>query len=122
MVLSVKGNKFYKRIHRLICEAFHGLPQDTNLEVRHLDANRANNKPSNLAWGSRRDNINDCISIGNTLKGEKHPNAAIDTKMVYYIRRLYQLHVRHKDIVRITGLSSSLVCAVYTYRTWKHLP
>ena len=38
----------------IVALAFHGPP-----EVRHLDGNRQNNKPGNLAWGSRRDNERD---------------------------------------------------------------
>lgn len=46
-------------VHRLVCLAWHGLPSHPSLEVRHLDGDRLNNVPGNLAWGTARDNARD---------------------------------------------------------------
>ena len=48
--------KTYKA-HRLICEAFHGSPPDGAV-CMHLDEDSANNEPSNLSWGTQRENLN----------------------------------------------------------------
>ena len=42
------------RVATLVCLAWHGVP-----EVRHMNDNRSDSKPGNLAWGSRRDNERD---------------------------------------------------------------
>jgi hypothetical protein len=52
--LRVKFRGRWFGVAVIVCLAFHGPP-----EVRHLDGNRQNNKPGNLAWGSRRENERD---------------------------------------------------------------
>jgi len=49
--------KNYK-IHRLICEAFHGPPPKGKNVVLHRDENAMNNKPENLKWGTQKENLN----------------------------------------------------------------
>lgn len=55
-VTNYRG-KTYK-VHRLVCEAFHGHPPEDEPFCLHLDENAANNKPSNLKWGSQKENLN----------------------------------------------------------------
>ncbi|MYZ41385.1 HNH endonuclease signature motif containing protein [Schauerella aestuarii] len=50
-----KGKTF--KAHRLICEAFNGPPKQGQV-CMHLDENSSNNKPTNLAWGSQKENLN----------------------------------------------------------------
>ena len=51
-------------LHRILAEAF--IPNELNLPiVRHLDDNPKNNRLSNLAWGTARDNAEDMIRNGN---------------------------------------------------------
>lgn len=45
------------KAHRLICEAFNGAPQGRQV-CMHLDEDSSNNCPSNLAWGSQKENLN----------------------------------------------------------------
>lgn len=53
-------NKFFgnMKVHRLVCEAFHGSPPDSKPYVIHIDENAHNNKPENLRWGSQKENLN----------------------------------------------------------------
>ena len=46
------------KIHRLICEAFHGPSPFPKAVVIHLDEDALNNKPENLKWGTQKDNLN----------------------------------------------------------------
>lgn len=53
-------NKFYgnMKIHRLVCEAFHGPATDELNVVIHLDEDATNNRPENLKWGTMKENLN----------------------------------------------------------------
>lgn len=48
--------KTYKA-HRLICEAFNGMPTPGSV-CMHIDENSRNNRPTNLAWGTQKQNLN----------------------------------------------------------------
>ena len=53
-------NRFFgnMKVHRLICEAFHGPPPNKKSVVIHLDENSLNNKANNLKWGTQKENLN----------------------------------------------------------------
>lgn len=45
------------RIHRIVATAFHGLPPTKEHVVDHIDTNKKNNRPDNLRWVTRLENI-----------------------------------------------------------------
>lgn len=49
--------------HDLICRAFYGPPRGA-VVVKHLDNNPGNTAPSNLAWGTQSDNIQQVYDDG----------------------------------------------------------
>lgn len=53
-------NRFFGniKIHRAVCEAFHGPPPFERAVVIHLDENAHNNRPENLKWGTQKENLN----------------------------------------------------------------
>ena len=53
----VYRGKSYK-MHRLICEAFHGPAPEGKPIVLHLDEDATNNRPENLRWGTMKENLN----------------------------------------------------------------
>ena len=46
------------KVHRAVCEAFHGPPPFPKAVVIHLDENGLNNRPENLRWGTQKENLN----------------------------------------------------------------
>lgn len=48
-----------ERVHRIVCTAYHGEPVGDKNVVDHIDTNRCNNRPDNLRWVTRMENILD---------------------------------------------------------------
>lgn len=46
------------KVHRFVCEAFHGPAPFDGAIVIHLDENAHNNRPENLKWGTHKENQN----------------------------------------------------------------
>lgn len=46
------------KVHRAVCEAFHGPSPFDGAVVIHLDENALNNRPDNLKWGTQKENLN----------------------------------------------------------------
>lgn len=82
---ATKNNKGYLRFH--LCKngakkifsyqrmmALHFIPNPKNYPlVRHKDDNKLNNEISNLEWGTSKDNSEDMVKRGRSLKGERNP-------------------------------------------------
>jgi len=45
------------RIHRIVATAFHGVPPTKEHVVDHIDTNKRNNRPENLRWVTRLENV-----------------------------------------------------------------
>src|SRR5690348_4661929 len=54
--LSRDGRQRWKKVHRLVCEAWHGPPPSPVHHAAHLDGDCANNCPENLAWATPKEN------------------------------------------------------------------
>lgn len=45
------------RVHRIVATAFHGVPPTEEHVVDHIDTNKRNNRPENLRWVTRLENV-----------------------------------------------------------------
>ena len=45
------------RVHQIVATAFSGKPEDPNMVIDHIDTNRCNNRPENLRWVTRLENV-----------------------------------------------------------------
>lgn len=46
-----------EQVHRIVAYAFHGEPPTPEHVVDHIDTNRRNNRPENLRWVTRLENV-----------------------------------------------------------------
>jgi len=62
------------KVARLVCEAFNG-KSPKGYVCMHLDENVRNNKPSNLRWGTQKENLNapGFIAYCKSRTGENSP-------------------------------------------------
>lgn len=79
-------------IHRLICEAFYGLPENDNYQVNHIDSNRQNNHVLNLEWCSPKENVqwavrngncNPMIGLEKAIEANYKPVRLVESKQVF---------------------------------------
>jgi hypothetical protein len=73
MGLLYRGRNY--KIHRLVCEAFHGQQPTDKPVVIHLDEDATNNRPENLKWGTQKENLNapGFIEYCKSRTGENNP-------------------------------------------------
>ena len=78
---TVYRGKNYK-VHRLICEAFHGPPPPDKQIVIHINENALDNRAENLRWGTQKENMNmpKFIEYCKSRVGENSPSAKAKRK------------------------------------------
>tara|TARA_R110000787_G_C13135962_1_gene416670 strand:+ start:100 stop:540 length:441 start_codon:yes stop_codon:yes gene_type:complete len=64
------------KVHRMVCEAFHGPPTKEKPIVIHLDEDGTNNHYTNLKWGTQKENLNmpKFIAYCKSRTGSNNPN------------------------------------------------
>lgn len=77
--LSGHGQPRSARVHQLVLEAFVG-PPGPGQEARHLDGDKANNRLSNLAWGTHTENMRDAIRHGTHVSVTRRRAASADLR------------------------------------------
>lgn len=118
------GRQVFRLVHQLVLEAFVGpRPTGYRTEARHLDGNRLNNVPSNLAWGTPRQNSADRSRHGRTPRflGEDHGKAKLRTgDVILVLETWHKFGV--KTLAQKLGVSQSCVRAVLVGDSWRHIP
>ena len=117
--LCVNYKRYYKRVHRLVAQAF--LPNPNNYPcVNHINGNKLDTNVSNLEWCTVAHNTQHSYNHG--YQRGKSGNCKLSDAQVILIRRL-----------RLAGLSRFEVCALfpeikqstifdcYYYETYKHI-
>lgn len=64
VTLSVNSMKFTVRVHRLVASAWLEEPADIDMQVNHVSGDKSDNRPSNLEWLSRLENMQHAIALG----------------------------------------------------------
>lgn len=124
--LTVDGRNKTFKVHRLVCEAFHGPPPRGQNDVAHGDGNRTNAAAGNLRWASRAENVADMFAHGNEKpkRGSTNSNSKLTEADVAAIRAeprrrglLYELAARY-------GISRNVVGNIRTKGSgcWPHVP
>lgn len=114
------------RVHRLIASAFHGECPSKCHEVAHYDGDRLNNKPGNLRWVTRAENVADAKRHG-TFKGvkgrrgEESSRAILNEDQVRHIRSNVNQRGDIARIAREIGKSYSSVYQAYIGTSWAWL-
>lgn len=82
--LSKNSKIKYIQIHRLVCWTFLG-KQEKGTEIRHIDGNCKNNNLTNLAYGTKSDNMQDAIRHGTFPLLGRRPGAKFNINIIKQI-------------------------------------
>ena len=91
-------------IHVIVARVFLPPPSPGQDRVRHLDGDPANNCVVNLAWGTQKENADDMIRHGRSLRGLKNPNAKLNPKRIQIARDLISEGFRIEVVARLFGV------------------
>lgn len=69
--LAVHIGEITMVVHKIICQAFHPIPDPEKYEVNHIDSNRSNNNALNLEWLDHSANVSHGIEMKGTAKSLK---------------------------------------------------
>jgi len=118
VLLCVGGEKKNRTVHSLVCEAFYG-PRPEMHEVMHLDGDKANNRLSNLSYGTSSENQRMRVDHGTSCRGTNHHKNILTEDDVHEIRSATK-GIRH--LGDRYGVSRSTVEAIRSRRIWAWLP
>lgn len=117
--LSASGKATSKVLHSLVARAFLGeCPK--GYEVNHIDADKLNNRVSNLEYVTRADNVKHAVKHGLNAHGETHGRAKLNARKAAAIRAAYVPYLTTLDeLAQEHGVSISAIRAIVTGKTWK---
>lgn len=108
------------RAHRLAFIMKNGqIP--SNMFVCHRCDNPACVNPGHMFLGSSRDNINDMLSKGRTLKGEKNNGAKLKEHQVTEIKKIYLAgNVSSRVLAKQFGVGKGTILKIVNGEAWSH--
>lgn len=109
-------------VHVLVALAFHG-PKPEGYECRHLNGDRNDNRPENLSWGTHKQNAEDAIRHGTTLRGVRHPRAGakLTDHAVREIRQCANAGMKNRILAMMFGVSPRTIRTVVQREAWRHV-
>lgn len=125
-VLTKNGQGKTRSIHRLLMLTFNPVENSDQLEVNHIDGNRANNNLDNLEWCTHAENMKHShYVLKNFMKGQAHGEqvggAKLTAEKVLEIRRLCSSGAARKDLAQQFGVTTVMIGHIVRRRYWKHI-
>lgn len=109
-------------VHKLMLLAFVGPRPSPYHEVRHLNGVRMDNRRTNLAWGTKRENACDKQDHGTTIRGADLWSAVLDEDKVREMRRLHEVEGMDFSALGLKfGVNKVTARRVCRRLSWKHV-
>lgn len=107
-------------VHSLVAAAFIG-PRPDGREVNHKDADKKNNRASNLEYATGLENVHHSMSLGLNPVEERHPGAILTLEQAKFVhRRLAEFSGRGActAIAREIGVKPCIIYEIKYGKTW----
>lgn len=107
-------------VHRLVADLFLDNPEKKSV-VNHIDADKTNNRVSNLEWCTTRENQDHAMDLDLCPKGVENGMSKYTEDQVLQVCSLLQRGVNRREIVESTGVSLTSVKDIRRRKTWAWL-
>lgn len=115
--LGFDGRKVNVGVHDLVLLAFAAEPVPGQI-CRHLNGNRRDNRPGNLAWGTHLENMADRKAHGNYAVGEDHHGTTLSNAQVLDIYASDDFGVA---LAARYGVSERVISSIRRGTTWQEI-
>lgn len=107
---------------RLVCHLTHGEPPNIDDEARHSCGNGHLGcvNPRHLSWGTRRENMQDMVAHGKSLRGENSRAAKLTEERVRAIRERARTQTQRSLAIEF-GVTEATVSEIVLRQTWAWL-
>jgi len=99
VILSKEGKTHYRYVHILLMQTYKGKPPADKPIVLHLDDDPANIELSNMVYGSKKDNTQDCIEKG------RFSNKAVSIQQISLDGDIIKTYKSVYEAWKLTGIS-----------------
>lgn len=115
------GGRTSYLVHRLVLEAFVG-PCPAGMECRHENGSKADNRLSNLSWGTHHENATDTIRLGRQVRGSYQHNARLTEADIPIIRSRLAVGETMSAIALDYRVAYTTIRRIRDNRGWLHVP
>ena len=118
LVVAVPGEGKRRRgwyVHRMVLEAFVG-PCPEGMEASHLNGVRWDNRLSNLAWETAKQNHARKVAHKTDFSGERNPAARLKPESIAEIRGSLKTE---RELAEMYGVSRATIGRVRRGESWK---
>jgi hypothetical protein len=119
--LSGSSGRKNAKVHRLVCEAFHGKALGKQRDVIHIDGNPFNNAAVNLRWATSQENNLDRRRHGTMPRGASHPRTKLTAQQIHEIRMLCDTGIPRRTIAQRFATTYQNIRAIEQRKTWAWL-
>ena len=108
---------YYKRVHRLVAEAFISNPENKP-QINHIDGNKQNNHVSNLEWVTGKENVQHAWKIGLSTK-HMGMNTKYSENVIHQICKLLEEgKMKQCEIADLLHVPKGLVSEIKQKKSW----